>query len=64
MPKGFGGGFRGGFGRGGFGMRRGGFPLFGMGMGFGMAVGLVSKSRAFLEVARADDFTDGRPALV
>jgi hypothetical protein len=36
MPRGFGGGFRGGFYRGGFGMRRGGFPLLGMGMGFGM----------------------------
>ena len=32
MPRGFGGGFRGG----GFGMRRMGFPLLGMGMGFGM----------------------------
>jgi len=36
MRGGFGGGFRGGFRGGGFGMRRMGFPLFGMGMGLGM----------------------------
>ncbi len=36
MPRGFYGGFRGGYGRG-FGMRRYGVPLFGgMGMGFGL----------------------------
>ena len=36
MRGGFGGGFRGGFRGGGFGMRRMGFPLFGMGMGMGL----------------------------
>jgi hypothetical protein len=36
MPRGFGGGgFRGGGFRGGYGMRRGGMPLLGMGMGMG-----------------------------
>ena len=38
MPRGFGGGFRGG----GFGMRRGGFPLLGMGMGMGLGGPLMT----------------------
>jgi membrane protease subunit (stomatin/prohibitin family) len=38
MPRGFGGGF----GRGGFGMRRGGMPLIGMGMGMGMGSPLLN----------------------
>jgi membrane protease subunit (stomatin/prohibitin family) len=46
MPRGFGGGFRGG----GFGMRRGGFPLIGMGMGMGgpLMTGLMAGGLGYM----------------
>lgn len=50
MRGGFG-GFRGGFRGGGFGMRRMGFPLLGMGMGFGMGplmTGLMAGGLGYL----------------
>ena len=51
MPRGFGYGFRGGWRGGGFGIRRIGFPLLGMGMGYGMGplfTGLLAGGLGYL----------------